>query len=214
MVTSGEIIDLSLALKEGARGYERESVKTIEKDGWNASTLHIYSHAGTHMDAPVHFNVSSETIDELDPGKFVTQCFLVDIPDPDEKLLITKDHLIDLKNENLKGKSIVFRTGWSGYANQPEKYRDKLPRISQDLATFLVEKEVSAIGVEPPSVADVNNPEELTRVHTILMQGGITIIEGLANLDKLSGKPFTLIALPLKIKKGDGAPARVIAIEN
>ena len=209
-----KIIDLSLTLKTGARGYERERVKTIEKDGWNASTLHIYSHAGTHMDAPVHFNISKETIDELDPGKFVTTCLLVDIPEPEESMFITPDHLRGFPYEDLSGKSIVFRTGWSQYADKPEIYRDKLPKIGEELAIFLVKKGVSVVGVEPPSVADVNNSNELTKIHDILMRGGITIIEGLANLDKLSGKPFTLVALPLKIEKGDGAPARVIAIEE
>jgi kynurenine formamidase len=46
------------------------------------------------------------------------------------------------------------------------------------------------------------------------MEGDIIIVEGLCNLDALSQTKVTLIALPLKVENGDGAPARVIALEN
>ena len=76
------------------------------------------------------------------------------------------------------------------------------------------EKGVNMLGVEPPSVADVNNRAEVTEIHTILMQNDVVIVEGLTNLDKISGNKVTLIAMPLKIEKGDGAQARVIVIEE
>jgi arylformamidase len=56
--------------------------------------------------------------------------------------------------------------------------------------------------------------EEVTKIHEILLGGDIIIVEGLTNLDSVSKGKVKLIALPLKIKGGDGAPARVIAIEK
>jgi len=47
------------------RGVDFDTAKTIEKDGWNAKTLHLYSHAETHIDAPVHFIVNDTTIDQI-----------------------------------------------------------------------------------------------------------------------------------------------------
>ncbi|HRX80869.1 MAG TPA: cyclase family protein, partial [Pirellulaceae bacterium] len=70
---------------------------------------------------------------------------------------------------------------------------------------------VALIGVEPPSVADVNNIEEVTEIHRILLGGGIVIVEGLVNLDQLPSK-VEFIALPLKIRGGDGCPVRAIAV--
>jgi kynurenine formamidase len=70
------------------------------------------------------------------------------------------------------------------------------------------------LGVEPPSVADVNNIEELAEVHRIGFEGGVLVVEGLANLTLLSKPGVTFIALPLKIAGGDGAPARAVAIEE
>ena len=82
------------------------------------------------------------------------------------------------------------------------------------MAHWCVKRGVATIGVEPPSVADVTNLEMLTEIHTILLGGGIIIVEGLANLDEISKTKVELIALPLKIEAGDGAPCRAIIIEQ
>jgi len=78
----------------------------------------------------------------------------------------------------------------------------------------MVRKKVNLVGVEPPSVADVNNLEELTEIHRILMEGDVLIIEGLCNLDEVRKNKVQLIALPLKIGDGDGAPARAVIVES
>lgn len=69
------------------------------------------------------------------------------------------------------------------------------------------------LGVEPPSVADVNDKEEVTAVHRTLLGAGIVIVEGLANLEALQQERVTFIALPLKLEGGDGSPVWAIAIE-
>ena len=59
------IVDLTLNYNNDLNGFSKTPAKTIDKDGWNASTLTFYSHSGTHMDAPIHFNVSTQTIDKI-----------------------------------------------------------------------------------------------------------------------------------------------------
>jgi kynurenine formamidase len=107
----------------------------------------------------------------------------------------------------------LLHTGWSEHVDNTPIYRDGMPRISDELAAWLVERKVKLIGVEPPSVADVNNLEEVTRIHETLLGAGITICEGLCHLDKLGEKTF-FMALPLKLFEGDGSPARAIAMED
>ena len=46
------IIDLTVTLEHGMRGVDIEQTMTLERDGWNARIYRLYSHAGTHMDAP------------------------------------------------------------------------------------------------------------------------------------------------------------------
>jgi kynurenine formamidase len=107
-----------------------------------------------------------------------------------------------------------LHTGWSEHVNNPAFYRDQLPRISDELARWCVTRQVNILGVEPPSIADVNNLEEVTRIHKILLQGGVTIVEGLTNLDQITGNRVQFAAIPLRLAGGDGSPVRAFAIET
>ena len=206
------VVDLTMTIHKNMKGVDIEPAKVIDVDGWNATTLHLYSHSGTHMDAPIHFNVKNETIDNLPVDKLISEAWIVDLTTIKPSELITIEHLKSIENLVEKGQSIVLHTGWSKLV-ATDAYRNELPRISEELAHWLGKKQINMLGVEPPSVADVNNIEEVTRIHTILMQHNIVIIEGLTNLEKLTSQKVTLIALPLKVENGDGAPARVIALQ-
>lgn len=206
------VVDLTMSYHAGVNGFSKEVAKTKAKDGWNATTLTFYSHCGTHMDAPFHFNVSNQTIDEIDVSNLVGCAWVIDARDVGPKGMITVKHIPEhIANNFVAGDSLIIWTGWSQFAGTP-KYRDELPRISEELAHWCIDNEVKMIAVEPPSVADVNNLKEVTRIHEILLEG-VIIIEGLTNINKLTSNCVELIALPLKIKGGDGAPARVIALE-
>jgi kynurenine formamidase len=109
---------------------------------------------------------------------------------------------------------LLLHTGWSRYAADLVRYRDELPRIGDELANWCVAKKVKLLGVEPPSVADVNNRAEVTRIHEILLGGNVTIVEGLANLDQLTQERVFFAALPLKLMGGDGCPVRAFAIDG
>jgi kynurenine formamidase len=56
--------------------------------------------------------------------------------------------------------------------------------VAEELGHWLVERKVKLPVVEPRSVADVNNRQELTHIHKIILGGGVTIVEGLTNLDR------------------------------
>ncbi len=206
-------IDVTLTLEHGMRGVDFAPAKTLEKDGWNAQTLHLYSHCGTHMDAPVHFEVNENTIDTLPPKRFFTTCHVIHLEEIKPKMEIKISDLGIIKESIKKGEGLIFRTGWSRFVKEP-KYRDELPGISRELALWCVESGVSLIGVEPPSVADVNNLEKLTEIHRILLGGEIVIVEGLSNLEKITKAKVKMVAMPLKIKDGDGAPCRAVVIEE
>ncbi len=207
------IIDLTLALDSRMRGVEIEPARILEKDGWNATTLHLYSHCGTHMDAPVHFGVGNETIDMIGLDKCIGPAWVVDLSGIEARTLIQVSHLGKVSQKLHSGDSLLIRTGWSRYVNEP-RYRDELPRIRPELAAWCADNKVRMLWVEPPSVSDVNNAAELTSVHKTLFAGGVIIVEGLANLEAVSKDKVTFMAFPLKISGGDGAPARALAIED
>lgn len=196
------------------RGVEFESARTVERDGWNARTLHLYSHAGTHMDAQTHFAAGPETIDQIPLEHCMGPAWVVKLDGLQPKALIAIAHLGTVATKFQAGESLLLRTDWSRHVDNPQYYRDYFPRLGEELARWCVEKKVNLLGVEPPSVADVNNREELTRIHRILLGGGVTIVEGLTNLDALREPRVFFAALPLKIDGGDGCPCRAFALEG
>ena len=209
-LTNLKPVDLTLPLRPGMRGFDFDQAYTVKDNGWNARTLHIYSHCGTHMDAPLHFEAAPGTIDQYPVASFIGKAWLVRIPIAQPSQLLTVDDLEPVWPGFQPGDSLIIQTEWSQFENTA-KYRDEMPRISKELAIWCVENQVNMLAVEPPSVADVNNMEELTEVHQILLKGGVIIIEGLTNLGALNGESVILMAFPLKVQGGDGAPARVIA---
>lgn len=210
---SKKIIDLTLPINNKMSGVSIKPAKTLTVDGWNATTLNLYSHSGTHMDAPLHFGVNEQTIDKLPSERLISDAWVVNLTQlkPKEEILIS--HLESIAEDFKAGQSIILHTDWSKKLGTLA-YRNDLPRISKELANWLGEKKVNILGVEPPSVADVNNIDEVTEIHHILMKNDIIIVEGLCNLEQITTQKVTLIALPLKVEGGDGAPARVIALQD
>jgi arylformamidase len=207
------IIDLTLPLANGQRGVCIEPARTLEQDGWNATTLGLYSHCGTHMDAPLHFGVSDRTIDQIPLERCMGPAWVAELTGIEPRAVIGVEDLKETRDKIRTGDGLLLRTGWSRRVDNPS-YRNALPRVSVELARWCVEKGIRLLGVEPPSVADVNNPEELTAVHRILLGADIVVVEGLAHLDQIQAERVTFMAFPLRIQGGDGSPVRAIAIEE
>ena len=207
------IIDLTLPISNNMPGVDITTAKQLEVDGWNATTLSLYSHCGTHMDAPRHFLPAGDTLDQQNLEVVIGEARVVDVTPTEPKQLISVSHLAEIEQHVTPGCRLLFRTDWHKRYGTPA-YRNELPRISLELAEWLVERQVGLIGVEPPSVADVNNMQELTEVHQTLFRGNVVIVEGLAHLDQIQAPTFEFVALPMKITGGDGSPVRAIAIER
>ena len=139
---------------------------------------------------------------------------VIDLGGFPERQLIKVSDLGRVADEFERGESLLLRTGWSKHFEEREYYRDNFPRISEELATWCAENGVKLLGVEPPSVADVNNLPELSRIHEILLDAEIVIVEGLAHLNEITADRVFFAALPLKIGGGDGTPCRAFAIEG
>jgi len=206
-------IDLTLTATPGMRGISMSFANTLKDDGWNAANWTIYSHSGTHADAPLHFEASDQTIDEMPLTAFMGKAWVADIIDTQPRQWLVPEDLSEVANSIQPDDCLLLRTGWSHHLEDSSIYRDGLPRISDELAEWLVEKQVKLVGTEAPSVADVNDLVEVDRIHKILLGAGITIVEGLCNLEKLESQVF-FMALPLKLAKADGAPVRALAFNG
>ena len=82
------------------RGIAWDTAHTLADSGWNARTLHLYSHATTHMDAPRHFFEQGQSIEHLDLAKCVGPAWVIDVGALRPRELITVDHLTGMVNKN------------------------------------------------------------------------------------------------------------------
>jgi kynurenine formamidase len=205
--------DLTQTFDASVSGYSESPAKILEQDGWNAKWLRLYSHAGTHMDAPHHFGVTDQTIDQFAVKDLMGLAYICRINIIKKQQLIGISDLGPVEKKIKSGDSLLIQTGWNQKIGQ-SSFRDDLPRISKELAIWCVQRKIKILGVEAPSVADVNDLQEVTHIHQILLGGHVIIVEGLKNLELIKKDLVFLMALPLKIEHGDGAPARVIAFEE
>lgn len=204
------IVDLTLTAYDGMRGVEISPNTSIEQEGYNTTNLKLYSHAGTHADAPRHFLNDGKTLDHVDLTKCVGPALVFDLQAKAPNSLITVADLGERAESIQHGSRVLLATGWDAHAELPD-YRTSFPRISRELARWLVERGVWLVGMEMPSVASLQDRQELTDVHQILLRGEVVIVECLTNLRTLPPEVF-FIALPLKIQGGDGSPLRAAAL--
>ena len=177
-----------------------KQIATLQEEGHSNFILSTGMHAGTHLDGPMHLTSSLTRIAELPVDMFAGPGFLINavgqkVIDLSESAL---DHLIP-------GSVVLFYTGFDQYYQQKTYYLS-YPVLSENTALLLVKKEVKMIGMDFPS------PDYAPfKIHDILLNNHILIIENLTNLASLLPyHEFELLAFPLKIK-ADSSPVRVVA---
>jgi len=186
-----------------------EKVTTHEEDGYMMTQITMWSHVGTHMDAPAHIIAGTATLDKLPVEQFVGTAVVIDCYDLGEGDEITMNYIDRVRDKADAAEFILFRTGWDKYW-RTEQYYGEFPCIDDEVMQYLIDGAKKGMGIDALSPDPVES-EELP-VHCGLLENGIIIIENLANLDFCGYDLFTLCALPLKYVDSDGAQARVIAI--
>jgi arylformamidase len=172
---------------------------TIEKDGFAEKLLSMYSHTGTHLDAPSHMIRGGASID----GRGA----LVDLSASGKPLIEAEDLGADLVR--FGGLDfILFRTGWDRFWGE-EAYFSGFPVLAPGLAARLAALGLKGIGFDAIS-ADPVGSLDFPNHHAIL-GAGMVIVENLAGLDALVDEEFTFACAPLRIGDGDGSPLRAFA---
>lgn len=236
VINEQKVIDLTYSFDEHtiywptAKPFEREIVSAAKTTGgfwYAANNVCLAEHSGTHMDAPIHFAEGKRAADEVPVRQLIGPAAVIDIrtqvaKDADYRLTVDDIMAWEGKHGRLsKGAIVLMLSGWG--ERWPDKKRvlgtDKagdvenlhFPGFSREAAEFLVsQREIDAIGVDTPSMD--YGPSKDFIVHQIINGANKPGLENVANVEKLPAKGATLIALPMKIAKGSGGPARIIAI--
>ena len=210
-----KIIDLThimteyMAVFPGDEQPTFEKVTTHQEDGYMMTHISVWSHVGTHIDAPAHIIADTDTLDALPIDRFVGTALVIDCYDLGEGDAITMERIEMVKDRADKAEFILFRTGWDKYRNTDEYYGD-YPCLDEEVMQYLIDGCKKGVGFDTLSPDPIDS-EDLPR-HIGFLENGIIIIENLVDLEFCGFDLFTLYALPLKYIDSDGAPARVIGI--
>jgi len=172
-------------------------------DAYNVSRLTLGSHAGTHVDPPVHFLPDGASIDAIDPEVLNGPCFVVSVTGREGRILGESMRSVPPEAER-----VLFRTRNSDrWANRLEFFPD-YEALDVNAADELVARgNVRLVGIDSLSVEA--DPTGRFPVHHALLGAGILILEGLLLADVAPG-PYELRCLPLRLRGGDGGPARAL----
>ena len=235
----GQIIDLTHDFSSEsiywvtAKEFKLDTVFNGDTDKgyfYSANNFASAEHGGTHIDAPIHFSKNGQSVNEIPLENLVGSAIKIDVS---ERALNNPDYLISIEDftnweqkENTKipdGSIVLLQTGYSQFYPDKITYlgTDKrgseavkllhFPGLSPNAAEWLVNnRNIHAIGIDTPSID--YGQSQYFKSHVTLLSQNISVFENLTNLDKLPANHFKVIALPMKIKDGSGAPLRIIAI--
>jgi kynurenine formamidase len=194
-----------------------------------ANNFSTSEHGGTHLDAPVHFAQGHWAVDQIPLERLVGDAVVVDVTGPSSSQpdyrVTTADFTAWEKanGEIASGAIVLIRTGFSKFWPDASRYlgtaergeaavaRLHFPGLHQDAARWLAEtRKVKALGIDTASID--YGQSTLYESHRILYERDIPAFENLANLDRLPARGAFIVALPMKIKGGSGAPLRAIAM--
>jgi arylformamidase len=202
-------VDVSVALHSDMVHWPDNPPVRIERmldiehgDAANVSKISMGSHTGTHMDAPLHFVRDGRGLDEMPLDAAMGRARMIEVLDPESR------KLSDLRRHEIRGgERILFKTRNSARSWPSRAFLEDFVYVSQEAARYLAAREVLTVGIDYLSVGGFR--KDGVETHRALLEAGIWVIEGL-DLSEVEPGEYELICLPLKVERGDGAPARAI----
>lgn len=203
----GRRFDISMPLYEGMpvfpgdRPFATRPISAVDRgDPYSLSELTFGSHAGTHVDPPAHFVPGGATVDELDLSLLNGPCRVVGVPD--DAPAIGPNDVARVPAGTVR---VLFRTRNSARWARALSFFPDYVALSEAGARSLFAAGVRLVGVDSLSVE--SDPGQQYPVHHFWLGAGALIVEGLL-LDDVPPGEYELECLPLKIRGGDGGPAR------
>jgi len=174
-------------------------------DPANVSEVRMGTHTGTHVDPPSHFVEGAPGIDSVSLDVLVGEAVVVDARHLDRPIQQTDMEELAIP---VGAERVLLRTANSElWRRERVEFPDVYACLTPEAARWVVERGIKLIGVDFLSVEQKGAEGHPT--HHTLLEKGVVIIEGL-NLGDVQPGEYTLACLPLRIKDGDGGPARAV----
>ncbi len=204
-----EWIDVTATIHSGMPHWPGDEDVAVERildlergDPYNLSRMVMGLHAGTHVDAPLHFIPGGAGVEEIAPRSLIGPARVLEIKG------VSAITGVDLGSHSIKeGERILLKTDNSRRSWEEGPFREDYAALSLEGAQYLARKRVSLVGIDYLSIAPFG--EEAADVHRALLEARVVILEGLV-LSGVEPGDYELVCLPLKVARGDGAPARAM----
>ena len=196
---------------------------------YEAHRFRAAEHGGTHLDAPIHFAEGAAAVDDLHPMELAGEAVLIDVSDAcarDRDYLVSQQDFLEWEDQHgriPRSAILLLRTGLSRVWPDRERYLGTalhgaegvralhFPGLDPAAADWRVsDRRIRAIGIDTASID--HGPSTDFMSHRVLFAAGIPAFENVANLERLPATGFAVVALPMKIAGGSGAPLRIIAL--
>ena len=205
------MIDISAPVYEGMAGFpgdppvEVRPVSSIARgDAYNLSSLAFGSHTGTHIDPPAHFIPGGLTVDRVDLADLNGPCHVLQVPAG--RTVIGAAELADLPPGIER---LLLRTSNSPRWERDSEFFPDFVALDVSAAEVLASRRLHLVGIDAQSIE--SDPSGSYPVHHRLLKAGVLILEGLRLASVAPGR-YELRCLPLRIRDGDGGPARAVLL--
>lgn len=199
--------------------------------GWwyEANRFRTAEHGGTHLDAPAHFGEGRHAVDAIPVSELAGAAVRVDVSaacseNPDHAVATADLLAFEAAHGRIPDGAIVLvYTGWSRFWPDRARYLGterrgpeataalRFPGLSAEAARWLAtERRVRAVGLDTASLDP--GVSKTFDAHQALAAAEVPGLENLTGLERLPARGFSVVALPMKIRGGSGAPLRAIAI--
>jgi len=199
-----KIIDITRPLSNTTAAYPGDAPSQFsQRDAglYLISEIRMSSHSGTHIDAPVHYLKTGDTIDTVPLDNLVGSCRVIDVTAAGNAITAAA-----LDGRLGGAKRILLKTAFS----RETQFREDYPHLTRDAADLLIENGVLCVGIDSFSIeASVCDGS----VHRTLLGNGCIIIE-LLDLSAVNEGEYEMAGLPLRLAGLDGAPARVVLMQK
>jgi len=189
----------------------KAAIQTAKEDGYLSYLWAFSEHTATHVDAPAHMVEGGETVDKIPLRHFVGSGLVLDVSKRPKGRPISGDEIEEALaaaghgSLNGRGWILLLRTGYTSKNRTPEWL--EYPDLTEEACDLIIKRGFEAVGIDSPS------PDRPPFVaHKTLLPKKVVIFENLANLERVMGKKFLFVGVPLALVGGSASPCRAIAL--
>lgn len=183
------------------------------KFGMEGRMMLMAEHCGTHIDVPRHFVEDGKPVDQIPLEDLVLPGHLLDLTHKGKREAISVEDL--QRAEKKSGRQMGSGTAvllWTGVDKDWAKpgFTTERPYIPVETAEWMVSRKITLVGTD---LIGLDDPDEWWwPTHLVYLKAGIPMVQQLCNLDKLAGKEFLFVVLPLRMRDGTASPVRPVAL--